>query len=60
MRSTDDDYNNYGPYDLFPLRNYEENVARSGQTRRRAWEVKFTSTTALRVEGIEFEPAKGS
>ena len=59
MRWTDDDYNNYSGYQPLPMSNYDQNIARAGQTRRRAFEVRHTSTTALRMEAIEFDPQKG-
>lgn len=58
-RWTDDDYGSYTKFLPFPLSNYEQNTPRAGQTRRRAWEVRHTSTTALRMEAIEFEQEKG-
>lgn len=60
MRWSDNDYSSSTPYATFPLSNYEQNVAQAGQTRRRAFEVRHTSTTALRMEAIEFDPQKGN
>lgn len=56
LRSTDDDYNNYGPYAPLSVAGYVDKVSRAGQTERRAWEMRYTVTSSpLRVEAIEIE-----
>ena len=55
LRRTDDDYGTYNSYFRIPLANYDDDQLTDGQARRRAWEVRYTSTTALRVEALEIE-----
>ena len=59
LRSTDDDYGSYSAYFPIPLSDYSEDQLTSGQARRRAWEMRYTSTTALRVESLEIESTQG-
>lgn len=59
QRHTDDDYNTNSPYQPIPLGDYDTDILTTGQTRRRAWEYLYTSTTPLRVETAEHELTPG-
>jgi len=55
IRRTDDDYSSYSKYFPLSMTGYEEDQLTDGQSRRRAWEIRYTSTTPLRVEALEIE-----
>jgi hypothetical protein len=59
IRSTDNDYSSYTNYFPLPLSDYEGDQLTAGQARRRAWEIRYTSTTALRVEALEIDFTQG-
>ena len=60
MRKTDDDYNTYDGYQFLGSTTYEDNLARTGQARRRGWEIKYTSTNSpMRVEALELDVKPG-
>jgi hypothetical protein len=59
IRRTDDDYNTYSKYFPLPLSDYEGDQLTDGQARRRAWDIKYTSTTPARFEALEINVNPG-
>jgi hypothetical protein len=59
VRHTDDDYASYSRYEPVTLSNYETNLPTQGEFHRRAFELKYTSTTAMRVEAHEIDFKQG-
>jgi hypothetical protein len=60
VRYTGDDYQTYSPYRPVSLAGKRALITRLGRDRRRAFEVRHTDNTALRLEALELTVEKGS
>jgi hypothetical protein len=60
VRYTGDDYQTYSPYRPVSLAGKRAMLTRLGRDRRRAFEVRHTDNTPLRLEALELTVEKGS
>jgi len=59
IRYTDDDYNSYSRYRAVNLDKPRPQISGLASTRRRAYDVRHTADTELRIEALEIESTKG-
>lgn len=59
VRYTNDDYNTFSSYRSVDMSMARKHLTRMGRARRRAYEVRFTGNTPMRMKAIEFIPEVG-
>lgn len=59
VRYTDDDYNTYSRYRSVNLDVPRPQLSGLGSTKRRAYDVRYTADTELRLEALEIQATKG-
>jgi len=59
LRYTNDDYNTYSVFRALNMALSRQHLTRNGRARRRAYELRHTANTALRVIALELTPEEG-
>jgi len=59
VRYTDDDYNSYSRYRIVNMDKARPQLSGLASTKRRAYDVRHTADTELRIEALEIESTKG-
>lgn len=59
IRHTNDDYATFSPFRFINMGLTRKHITRNGRMRRRAWEIRHTSSTAFRAFALELQPEAG-